>query len=152
MRPATDTGKSDPFELRARSGTANTLANTTTAHATLIGTGGTSSTDSALVSGTQYNVTYSITRTGADTLSIAFSLTGSGVTGYSDSWTVASSSGAFYTAFDTFALSLGNSNIFNSITLHDVSLSASIIPEPRSVAALLGLGALGLVAAMRWRR
>jgi PEP-CTERM motif. len=136
--------------LRTRSGN-NDILGSSTAHPVLIEevqNGG--SSGSNLVSGNQYDVEYTITRTGADELGISFTITGMGLSNYSYSWTVASTTDGFTTTFDTFAITLASQSIFESITLKNVTVST--IPEPGAAAALTGLGALGLVACRRRRR
>lgn len=150
-RPVTNAGN-EPFELRGRTGNNNALANTGTAHATLIGTGGeVLGTNRGIESNTLYNVSYVLTRTGENTLSVALSIVGGTLVGYSETWTITGTeANPLFTEFDTFAISLGSVNNFSTLTLYDVSITS--IPEPSTAAALLGLGALGLASLRRRRR
>lgn len=68
-------------------------------------------------------------------------------TAYSFTWTVAELGGT-----DGFSIvwDLGSHNAFNGVAL--TQTSASAVPEPAGLAALSGLGALGLVASRRRRR
>ncbi|WP_157837272.1 hypothetical protein [Geminisphaera colitermitum] len=146
VRPRVTTTQS-PFDggLRVRTGTSATLGNNG-AHTEVTGggVGGIMGTARTFVSGTEYDVTYTITRTDASTLSISFGI--GGLSGYSHTWSVAST----YTTFDTFAITLSNQNIFDSITLTDVNISSNtFIPEPKTMAALLGLGVLMIAIGIR---
>lgn len=149
-RPVTGAG-AEPFELRGRTGNNNALANTGTAHATLIGTGGdVLGAARGIESNTLYNVSYVLTRTDADTISVAFSIVGGTLAGYSETWTITGTeANPLFDTFDTFAISLGSASNFSSLTLYDVSITS--IPEPKTAGALVGLGVLGL-ALIRRRR
>jgi hypothetical protein len=148
VRPRVNTAQS-PFDggLRARTGDSATLGNNG-AHTEVTGggAGGTTGTARTFVSGIEYNITWTITRTDANSLSILFEV--GGLSGYSHTWSVAST----YITFDTFAITLSNQNIFDSITLTDVSITSnSVIPEPKTAAVLLGLGVLAIGAGLRRR-
>ncbi|AHF90798.1 anchor protein [Opitutaceae bacterium TAV5] len=133
-----------PFELRTRS-VANAVLGSTSAHTGETAGGPASST--ALTSGASYNITYTITRIDPANLGISISVTGAGLgDNYNGSWTVAST----YTTFDTFAITIGGASAFDSITLSDVVITTTAIPEPSTVSVLLGAG--GLIAALVFRR
>lgn len=145
-RTLADSGR--PFEFRARSAGNNALGNTGTAHATSFGTSG-PSTSVKFLADTLYHVDYGLTRT-ADGLDITFEITGGSLASYVGSWSVASTDSAFYTTFDTFAISLGSANVFSSLTISDVSIT--VVPEPATAATLLGVCAVALTLGARRRR
>lgn len=149
-RPVTNVGDA-PFELRARTGNSNALANTGTAHPTVIGGGGeVLGTQRGIESNILYDLSYVITRTGENSLSVALSIVGGTLAGYSETWTITGTeANPLFTDFDTFAITLGSANNFSSLTLYDVSITS--IPEPKTAGVLVGFGVLGL-ALLRRRR
>lgn len=107
-----------PLELRVRTTGNTALGNTSAAHATLLGEGGTAS-PSALVPESRYAATLSLTRVPSGDLSVTANIQGEGLNGYRHTWTVP----ADHIIFDTFAISLGSPGISQSITIHEAIIS-----------------------------
>lgn len=115
-----------PFDLRARTGDSAVLANTDTAHPLVLGTGGkVLGAARGVESHIRYDVTYAITRTGADTLDVAFSVVGGSLAGYSETWTVSDFGGHPLLTYDTFAISLRSAKILSSLILHGVTITTA---------------------------
>jgi len=143
-----ESSSDNAFELRPRSANETALGGGTS-HPAALG-GYTGATSSNLASDTLYNASYTITRTDANTLAISISITGGALSDYNGSWSVSSTSDPFYTTFDTAAIMMNSNGLFDSLTLYNVSItSTSSIPEPATVALLLGGATLGFVG---WRR
>lgn len=130
-----------PLVFRARTSASNALLN---GHTTLSG-GNTGNGSRLLEDDTIYTVSYSIARTDASTLLISFSMTGGNLgENYIGSLSVASGSAGFTTTFDTFAVTVQNQNIFDTLTIHDVTISGPAIPESSTVALMLAGGVFAL--------
>lgn len=104
--------------------------------------GGTNNTFDQTAS-TFYTASLTLSRTATNTMNVAFSLTGSGISGFSYS---ADDTTTPYTSFDILAIGAVTGTM-NSFIIDNVSVSS--VPEPSTYAMLAGLGALGLAF---WQR
>ncbi|AHF90637.1 hypothetical protein OPIT5_10960 [Opitutaceae bacterium TAV5] len=128
-----------PVSIRKRDKTNEVLLTGLTAY-TNFGSGG--SADAVIASGQTYTGTFIITRSSDTATGISFSIAGTSL-----NYSYTDSSGLF--SFDTLAIA-GMSNAFTSLTLYDVTISTSTIPEPRAI--LLGFGVTAGLATLLWRR
>lgn len=123
-----------------------------TSYAASLTTGG---SDLNFVTGNLYAASLSVTRTAADGVLVTLAFTGdfvdagSATVATTQTLSATDTSGATYT-FDTLAFFAGT-NLASSITLDNVSVSVSAVPEPATCAVLAGALALGF-AALRRRR
>lgn len=136
MRTKPANASQAPLVLRTRAVSHNALGNTNAAHPILVEkVQGSGSAGSNLVSGYPYNVLYTITRVSDDALDISFTVRGRGLANYGYTWLVDATTIGFTTTFDTFAITLANEKIFDSITLTDVSITSGAFLPESSVAA-----------------
>ncbi|RRJ95643.1 hypothetical protein Ga0100231_016505 [Opitutaceae bacterium TAV4] len=117
---------------------------------TTISTTGSTPSSLSLGSGQDFHVTFTFTRSAADTLSLSLNFTGIDSSGNTFNYTVTGSdSASIVSTFDTFAFSVNNSDV--DLIMKSVEITGTgAIPEPAATAALVG--ALLLLAACVIRR
>ncbi|QYM78973.1 PEP-CTERM sorting domain-containing protein [Horticoccus luteus] len=106
--------------------------------------GSSASPNQALATGTTYTGEMSFSRTGSAELTTSFLLTGGSLTNYTIS--AVDTSPSF--SFDTFAI-YATSSTTDSMTLSQVKIQYTAVPEPATTAAIFGV--LGVAFAL-WRR
>jgi hypothetical protein len=111
--------------------------------------GSSNGTNAGFANGTQYTFSMTFDYQAANNLVMSTLLSG-GSYGAGQVSTAVTDTTPSATTFDYFIIRVANANAFESITFH--GLEISVIPEPSTYAALLGLGVLGLVALRRRRR
>lgn len=106
-------------------------------------TGGTT----AFTASTNYSAKVTITRTNATNTSITLSFVGTGFTNFTETW---NDTTANCSNFNTFSIGTGTSAVFNNLTMRSVDITLTSVPEPSTIAAILGV--TGLIAVMARRR
>lgn len=138
-----------PLRLYDRDKNNATLSSITNAHTQVGDVQGSWATNAAFVNGSDYLGSLVITRSTTDSITISLVITGEGIgSNYAGSWTI----NGGYTSFDTFALMTGNATGLLNFSIDNLDITLANIPEPSSVAAVVGLGVLLLCAVARRRR
>ncbi len=135
--------ESRSISIRKRNtGTAGILIASTSVYDTL---GSTQSDNLTATPGVVYDGVLSLARTGADEMSISYSMTDGTITLAEITRVDAS---GIYTSFDTVGFVMG-SNVADAYVLNQVEIS--VIPEPSAAAALSGIAVLAAVVFYRRR-